>query len=243
MNHSVDHSYEKILKRIKQIEVNGCTSLGPALAVSIGMLSRTSNGGCLIICTDGCANKGLGSLAYMANEKISREFYDEVAHYANEHSISINITTIIGDSECRIDVLADLTDNTNGIINRVSPLDLKKEFQNVIKQEFLAQKVEIKLFLHEALTLKSSSEKEFQNVQGKYYKKILGNIHENTEVMFEYDLRETNNQNLKYYNTFLRRFPLQVQINFFTLEGNFLKIMTIMQEISNEKKKWKKKPL
>lgn len=240
MKNSLKDSFDMIIQKLDEIEESGCTSLGPSLLISAGMLSKAPNGGSLILCTDGCANSGLGMLNLIEKEKESIEFYNMVADFANENGISINITTIKGDDQCRIDILGDLTDNTNGKINRVNPNDITNDFQNIIKQEFLAHKVEIKLFLHKALKLRASFEKDFQNVEGKYYKKILGNIREDYEVFFEYDLQETDDKTLEYYFNVLKGFPLQVQINFFTKEGNFLKILTVMQEISNQKEEVEK---
>lgn len=41
---------------------NGKTALGPALLASIGLLAQAKPGSMVLMCTDGLANIGLGSL-------------------------------------------------------------------------------------------------------------------------------------------------------------------------------------
>jgi hypothetical protein len=44
------------------MEANGPTALGPAAFISIAMASQGSKGSSVVICTDGLANVGLGTL-------------------------------------------------------------------------------------------------------------------------------------------------------------------------------------
>ena len=175
MKHSLINSHASIFQYLDKLEESRSTCLGPALLTAVGMASKAPHGASIILCTDGLANRGLGSLAKESED--SKHFYNKLGNFANENSIMINITTIKGD-ECKIDVLAGLTDCTDGNINRVNPDDLSQNFQNIIKEEILANKVEIKLFLHKALVLRKFYAEEFQLIEGKYYKKVMGNITE-----------------------------------------------------------------
>ena len=241
MKHSLNESFPNILKCLDKIEENGSTALGPALLLSAGMAGQASNGASIILCTDGLANRGLGALWGDNDSEKAREFYRRVADFANEHGIMINITTIKGD-ECKIDVLGDLTDRTDGRITRVDPNDLEQNFQNIIKEEILANKVEIKLYLHKALILRKMYDDEFKFIDGNYYKKIMGNITLKSELIFEYDLKPDNDESkLNYYSQEMKGFPIQTQISFQTKHGSFLKVFTIFQQISNEKEEVEKK--
>ena len=62
------------------LEEGGATALGPALYYSILIASR-KKGSQVILCTDGLANKGVGSLENDKQEEISR-FYNEMAETA-----------------------------------------------------------------------------------------------------------------------------------------------------------------
>jgi len=241
MRHPVKESFSKIFERLDNIEENGSTALGPALLISVGMASQAPHGASIILCTDGIANRGLGTLLSNDEPTIAQNFYNNVANFANEHSIMINITTIKGD-ECKINVLGALTDSTDGKIMRVNPDDLAQNFQNIIKEEILANKVEIKLYMPKALALRKFYNEEFKLIDGKYYKKILGNVTEKSELVFEYDLiPEADESKFLFYTNAIKGFPLQAQISFQTKIGTFLKIITIFQQISNEKEEVEKK--
>lgn len=43
------------------LDIQGMTALGPALLIAIAM-AASKKGSKVIICTDGCANRGIGSL-------------------------------------------------------------------------------------------------------------------------------------------------------------------------------------
>lgn len=232
--HSLHESCDKIFHTLDNIDESGCTSLGPALLLSTSILSQAKIGGSIILCTDGLANNGLGSLKDEKKTSESSEFYKTISNLANEHGISINITTIKGE-ECKIDVLAELTDNTNGIINRVNPDELTQNFRSLSQQEIAAQKAEIKIFLHKALAMRSLYQEDFLYVKDKFYQKNFAVLNENCEIQFEYDLKPTDDETLEYYSHVLKAFPLQVQITFQQKERKFLKILNILQNISNKK--------
>lgn len=231
--HSLQESCDKIFNALDNIEESGCTSLGPALLLSTSILSQAKNGGSIILCTDGLANNGLGSLKDERNPQ-STEFYKKISNLANENGISINITTIKGE-ECKIDVLAELTDNTNGIINRVNPDELTQNFRSLSEQKIVTNKAEIKIFLHKALTMRNLYQEDYLNVKDKFYQKNFAVINENCEIQFEYDLKPTDDETLEYYSNVIKAFPLQVQITFQQNECKFLKILTVLQNISNKK--------
>lgn len=241
MQHTVNESFAKIFKSLDGIEESGSTALGPALCFAVGMASQAAQGGSIILCTDGLANRGLGSLMNESDEDNARQFYNKVADFANHHAVMINITTIKGD-ECKIDVLGSLTDSTDGKIVRVNPDDLENNFQNFLKEEILATKADIKLFLPKALTLRNSDLNEFKQVSENYYQKIMGNITERSELVFEYDLKpEEDESKLIFYSNEKKGFPLQTQISFETPAGSFLKIITVFQRISNEREEVEKR--
>jgi len=70
-------SYERILFQINKIEASGATSLGPAVVSAIELAGKGSPGSAVVICTDGLANIGLGSLDLPSEE--AKQFYAELA--------------------------------------------------------------------------------------------------------------------------------------------------------------------
>jgi len=55
-------SYEKLIANLNKTEPKGQTALGPALVSAIEVASKGSPGSTVILCTDGLANIGIGSL-------------------------------------------------------------------------------------------------------------------------------------------------------------------------------------
>jgi hypothetical protein len=62
MKHGINKSADILLKKFCSLQENGQTALGPALLTSIYLAMAGNPGSTVIICTDGLANKGLGSL-------------------------------------------------------------------------------------------------------------------------------------------------------------------------------------
>lgn len=58
----VSDSYSKLIEKFSNLAEKGQTALGPALAVSLGLLKNSKPGSKILLCTDGLANIGVGSL-------------------------------------------------------------------------------------------------------------------------------------------------------------------------------------
>jgi hypothetical protein len=78
-------SHSAIQNKINHLRTEGSTALGPALVFSIGFSSKKP-GSSIILCTDGAANIGLGSIE-TNNGPESQKFYDDIADYAKNKGI------------------------------------------------------------------------------------------------------------------------------------------------------------
>ena len=138
-----------LILSVKELEENGPTALGPAIACAVA-LAQTR--GCLsqvIICTDGMANIGVGSfsnLEHQAGLGLQPDFYDQIGEYSNKHGVTINVVSIIGD-ECNLDHLSVLSSQTGGQVHRVDPPSLAHNFSEILQEDVLASNVNIKVFL------------------------------------------------------------------------------------------------
>ena len=89
----------------------------------------------VIVCTDGLANLGLGAIdAQKQTIEQAQAFYGELALEAKNSGIAISVVTIKGEG-CRMDILAQLSETTNGNVTRVNPSDIGKDFANILKDE------------------------------------------------------------------------------------------------------------
>lgn len=85
------------------MEEKGQTALGPALLCSLALALKGKPGSAIILCTDGLANLGLGSLEVESEE--SKAFYAKLSAIAKEKGIQISIITIKGE-ECKLTTLS-----------------------------------------------------------------------------------------------------------------------------------------
>lgn len=134
MELKIKESHKKLNEKLMNLEETGPTALGPAVATSIAMAAEAGQGSQVIICTDGLANIGLGAFdEAKTEEQMAKvdEFYERVGEYAKNKGITINIVSIIGD-ECNLDSLSKLAELTGGNVERVDPVSLTKNFQNIL---------------------------------------------------------------------------------------------------------------
>lgn len=116
------------------LEETGPTALGPAVLTSIAMASEGAPGSIVVVCTDGLANIGVGSFDEAKCEedfKIIDEFYEMLGQFAKSNGVTINIVSITGD-ECNLNSLSKLAALTGGDVERVDPVDLTKNFSNIL---------------------------------------------------------------------------------------------------------------
>lgn len=91
---TLEENYDLLLNRLNKTEAKGQTALGPALVSAIEVASKGSKGSVVVLCTDGLANIGVGSME--GPDEAKYQFYDEVAMKAKEKNVSVNIVTIKG---------------------------------------------------------------------------------------------------------------------------------------------------
>ena len=80
MKNKVADTRNRLLRKVKQLEVRGRTALGPAVLTSVAMASKGAPGSQVIICTDGMANIGLGAFteSYDEVDEEAAAFYERV---------------------------------------------------------------------------------------------------------------------------------------------------------------------
>jgi hypothetical protein len=124
----ISQSKTQIAQKLFALEDKGATALGPALLASVGVAAQKP-GSKVILCTDGLANIGLGSMDTDdgANEEEAEAFYRRVAAYAKDNGVIINVISIKG-TTCSMENLGILADTTGGQVDIVDPLELTKKF-------------------------------------------------------------------------------------------------------------------
>lgn len=86
------------MKKLHSLETEGCTALGPALAVAVGMTTNVP-GAKILLCTDGMANQGVGKVDN-SNKATALQFYRSLAEQARGNGVTVSVITMEG-QDCR----------------------------------------------------------------------------------------------------------------------------------------------
>ena len=157
MNQSISETHDSLNEKLYQLEETGPTALGPALLTSVAMAGEGSLGSQVILCTDGLANTGLGSLEEKKDDGEigpTEQFYQQVAAYAKNKGVTVNVISIKGD-ECDLETIQPVYDQTGGEVNIVEPEELIQNFGNIFQSPVIATNVVIKAKLHKALEFRN----------------------------------------------------------------------------------------
>lgn len=212
---TVGNSAAEISRIVNQIATSGMTALGPALSISIGIAEKGKPGSKVIICTDGCANVGIGSVN---NAETATSFYDQVGNYARERGITVNVVAIEG-AECKLSCLSSLAEFTEGTLAKVNPHNLGTDFAEMIADRVVAFNAIATVTLHRALNFKNENEEELQ-YNGSRLVKNVGNLPLSSSFSFEYDRKSQDELHESEVDiSSLSQIPFQIAIEYKSSQG------------------------
>ena len=175
---NIEESEKALSAKLWGLEESGATALGPALVVGVGMAGQ-ARGSKVILCTDGLANVGSGSLEFLETEEdcdVATSFYSNIAEYlfsflsflswaissppfpifryAKSLGVEISVVTMEG-THCSIENIGMLAEKTGGNVDIVNPVELAKNFHTILEETAIATNVLLKLVMHNNLFLRS----------------------------------------------------------------------------------------
>ncbi|XP_076077748.1 uncharacterized protein LOC143048138 isoform X3 [Mytilus galloprovincialis] len=182
---AIKDTRKQLGKEVWSLEEDGWTALGPALCIAVGMAGKCP-GSKVIVCTDGMANEGVGSVdTYRCSRDEganSEKFYEDVAMEAAKQGTCISVISFRG-TDCKLVYLGKLADKTEGQVNIVDPQKLTDEFSSILAGNIIATNVVATFLLHKKLFVDDERKKESKVV------KQIGNVTADTEFTFEYGIR------------------------------------------------------
>jgi len=95
-------------------------------------------GSSVVICTDGMANVGLGSLENMVIQEEADKieaFYNDAANFAKSNGVVVNIISIEG-TNVNLEYIGKVPQLTNGFNDIVNPSKINKKFQLFIGKSY-----------------------------------------------------------------------------------------------------------
>jgi actin beta/gamma 1 len=148
---TVDGCANVLLAKVNALRTTGCTALGPALALAVGIGSSCRSAGAkIVICTDGMANMGCGKIQNGVDAECP--FYADVAFVAQERGVSISVVTMEGE-DCSMENLGTAADISGGQVEIVDPLDLSTKVQAMLARCTVATNAELKVIAGPSLQL------------------------------------------------------------------------------------------
>jgi len=143
----ISDSFDALAEEVVYMEERGCTALGPALLMAIDIAGR-KRGSYVVLCTDGLANQGIGSLEDLEkeidkdeNEKSEVELlYERFGTTARDAGVTVSVIGIKG-TKCSLKNLGVVADISGGSVDLVDPTNV--DFAGVIEEPTLASSVKV----------------------------------------------------------------------------------------------------
>lgn len=223
---SIKKVKDNLLGKLWDLEEGGATALGPALQLGIG-IAGSRPGSSVILCTDGLANIGLGSLE--GKETQFTPYYTELAEQAKLKGVSVSVISLIG-SECSLENLSNVTEQTGGSVKRVDPIELTGELSCLADLPILGYTTMAMFLLHRGLRFKNEMDDENEN--RNWVVKDLGNVRADTEITVAYSFRSKEEYDL----TNIEQIPFQLQLMYTKPNGvQYLRTATTMLNVTNNR--------
>jgi hypothetical protein len=210
------------------LEEKGPTALGPALLMSVHMASNIP-ASTVVVCTDGIANVGLGSLEGISDETVKagvEQWYEGVANVAKIKGVTINVISIKG-QECALEDLGRVAEITGGQVERVDPATIARDVKDMLQKPIISTQVSATFMVHRGLKFRN------EDADTSFLRREVGNVTEDTEITFEYEKQEA--VKLSEFKE-LKGLPFQLQIHFTKLDGmKCLRVISKTQAITTER--------
>ncbi|XP_064603913.1 LOW QUALITY PROTEIN: circularly permutated Ras protein 1-like [Liolophura sinensis] len=206
----LSQSLSDLTSRVESLRTSGCTALGPALTVCIGITSKVPVSE-IILCTDGAPNVGVGG-----DTSARDNFYAQVGKVAFENKTVVSLLAVEGEP-VGLEYVGKVTVITKGTINIVSPLEMTRQIRQISQNPVVATAVDVRVLLHPSLVFE---EKDSPKGNSTIIKEV-GTACQDTDLTFKYGPKDRNRLEKQ------GSLPFQVQITYTMLDGmRCLRVMT-----------------
>nr|CAB3262650.1 uncharacterized protein LOC100181368 [Phallusia mammillata] len=211
---------------VSNLKEGGVTALGPALLLSTALASQKP-GSQVIVCTDGRANVGVGSLETESDYELCHHFYKQTTEMASMSGVIVSILSIAG-TDCRLVELGKVAQKTSGKVSIVEANNISEEFHDILSDTVLATNVSIDLVTHKQLYFSST-----EGVVGSNVGNFVGNITNDSETSFRYGIKRDG----EFANvTPPQEAPFQLKIMYRPPDGSVcLRVITQMRPVTENR--------
>jgi len=169
---------------------------------------------------------GLGSLEGAVTDYTP--YYTELAEQAKLKGVTVSVISLIG-TDCALENLSIVTEQTSGLIERVDPLQLTTNFQSILTTPILATGAMASVVLHRGLRFRNMVDDEDDR---HHLVKDIGNVTADTECTFSYGFQPKSVYDL----TGVDEIPFQVQLVYQKLNGmKCLRVVTTKINVTDDR--------
>jgi len=174
---AVGNVIDRLQATVAGLRPCGNTALGPALAVGVGLASGHA-GSKIVVCTDGMANNGVGTI------KKGQEcpFYGDIARHAAEEGTCISIVTMEGE-ECSMENLGVCADLTGGQVEMVEMQSLSTKVGALLADPIVGTGLEVTFIAGDGASI-SSDLPTLSKGSACVAKHVAGNVTGKTTATF-----------------------------------------------------------
>ncbi|KAJ3448829.1 hypothetical protein M0812_01314 [Anaeramoeba flamelloides] len=211
---SVGKVGDKLIEKVYQLKENGQTALGPAAVIACSIAGQKP-GSKVVLCTDGLSNIGIGKLEdenNVSTEEASNQFYVELADYCSNKGVVVDLITL-QDTDCNIDSIGKLSNQSGGTIDIVKPAELSTRFTNIMSNPVVATNVNIEIVFHKMLYAYDDDERKV----GSRLEKAVGNATKGLQLSFHYSVKEDADQMRAIKDN---QIPFQIKISYTLPDGS-----------------------
>jgi len=157
-------------------------------------------------------------------------YYTELAEIAKLKGVTVSVVSLTG-TECSLENLSVVADQTAGVLNRVDPLQLTSNFSSILANPIVATGVMATVYLHRGLMFRGEIDDE-ENLERNHLVKDLGNVTSQSECTFSYGFRPKSVVDLSDIN----EIPFQLQLQYTKLNGmKCLRVVTQCIEVTEDR--------
>ncbi|XP_035828035.1 circularly permutated Ras protein 1 [Aplysia californica] len=215
---------QRLLGIVNSLKEGGETAVGPALYLGVALASQAKVAK-VVLCTDGLANVGLGTLENVTSEQETdaKEFYERVITECQHSGVSVQLLSF---SDCTVGVetqLGAVPVETGGMILKSTDRepDLSQILGSVLTNEIIATRADARLVVHQKMFAKlpGAGEEDLESSVSH----MMGNISRCKKQCYAFGVKPEAGQDAPVPSSDEvpqpTEYPFQFQINFTSMEG------------------------
>ncbi|XP_076442236.1 circularly permutated Ras protein 1-like isoform X2 [Babylonia areolata] len=215
-------SFDDLQEAVRRLDPNGCTALGPALAICAGFISEAP-GSEIVLCTDGMPNVGVGSLQ---SRQRNAAFYTQIGEFAKANKTVINILAVEGEP-VDLATVQTAADVSGGTVNVLNPLEIVRQLRTIMQNTQVAHDVTVTFFLHPDFVF---DEPDYPPDTSRLSKE-LGIVMKDDDLTFRFKPRDSSK------TLTMEQVPFQVQFTYTRPDGmKCLRILSKSNQATSNRK-------